>query len=247
MKPICHTYLSPGGGQADHLKWYTFWTCILLDEILEGKRETPTPNTPIDYVNIYTKYDKMQVNGHLTGTEEINSEIENHEVNESDIVVDDSSHHQPRIVESFNEFAPFIEKFISAGDEITYMKKIQVNILRELKDSDHIIRFFGVAHEDSKYYLVTVWMEYGNLYVRFRDNINWDTKIIFALDICCGIMYLHECKILNHNIQSANILINSHYKVKIANFILKKWFLIISHNLDNLERLKYMALEVHNN
>src|SRR5947207_546840 len=74
----------------------------------------------------------------------------------------------------------------------------QVNILKELKNSDHIIRFFGVSRKDSKYYLVTEWMENGNLhdyYTNFRDSINLETKIKFALDICRGVAYLHECKV----------------------------------------------------
>ena len=75
----------------------------------------------------------------------------------------------------------------------------QVNILKELKDSDHIIRFYGVAQEDTKYYLVTEWMEYGNLhdyYETNRDSINLEAKIKFALDISRGVAYLHECKVI---------------------------------------------------
>jgi len=74
----------------------------------------------------------------------------------------------------------------------------QVNILKVLKNSDHIIRFFGVAKEDSKFYLVTEWMDYGNLYeyyTHYRDNMNWETKIRFALDICRGVTYLHDCEV----------------------------------------------------
>ncbi len=81
----------------------------------------------------------------------------------------------------------------------------QVNILKELKNSDHIIRFFGVAQEDSKFYLVTEWMEYGNLneyYTNFRDNMSWETKIRFALDICRGVAYLHECEVSCYNYRS---------------------------------------------
>ena len=73
-----------------------------------------------------------------------------------------------------------------------------IYILKLLKNSDHIIRFYGVAKEDSKYYLVTEWMEYGNLheyYTTFRDTITLQMKIKFALDICRGIAYLHECKV----------------------------------------------------
>ena len=74
----------------------------------------------------------------------------------------------------------------------------QVNILKELQDFDHIVKFFGVAHEDSRYYLVTEWMEYGNLheyYTKYGETIDWNIKIEFALDICRGVVYLHECKV----------------------------------------------------
>ncbi|PKC17380.1 kinase-like protein, partial [Rhizophagus irregularis] len=119
----------------------------------------------------------------------------------------------------------------------------QVNILKELKNSDHIIRFYGVAKEDKKYYLVTEWMEYGNLheyYTNYRDSINLEIKIKFALDICRGVAYLHGCKILHHDIQSANILVNELRKVKIANFGLSKKFSDITRNIThNLENIRY--------
>ncbi|GBC04289.1 hypothetical protein RclHR1_00560016 [Rhizophagus clarus] len=123
----------------------------------------------------------------------------------------------------------------------------QVNILKLLKDSKHIVRFYGVAQEDKKYYLVTEWMEYGNLheyYTKFKDNINLKTKITFALDICRGIAYLHECKILHHDIQSANVLVDKNHKVKIANFGLSRKFSDITRNIsNNLENIRYMAPE----
>ena len=83
-------------------------------------------------------------------------------------------------------------------DESQVEIRRQVNILKELKRSDNIIRFIGVAQEDSKYYLVTEWMELGNLYeyyTRFRNNINWEIKLKMALDICRGIAYLHGRKV----------------------------------------------------
>jgi hypothetical protein len=86
----------------------------------------------------------------------------------------------------------------SSPDQSQIEIRRQVNILKELKDSDHIIRFFGVAHEDTKFYLVTEWMEYGNLheyYTKYSYIFDWNTKIEFALDICRGVAYLHECKV----------------------------------------------------
>ncbi|CAB5217383.1 unnamed protein product [Rhizophagus irregularis] len=125
---------------------------------------------------------------------------------------------EPLLDEFSNSSSPS-GKFSNEQTQIEIRR--QVNILKELKNSDHIIRFYGVAKEDKKYYLVTEWMEYGNLheyYTNYRDSINLEIKIKFALDICRGVAYLHGCKILHHDIQSANILVNELRKVKIANF-----------------------------
>ncbi|PKC60139.1 kinase-like protein [Rhizophagus irregularis] len=123
----------------------------------------------------------------------------------------------------------------------------QVNILKELKNSNHIIKFFGVAQENSKFYLVTEWMDFGNLYeyyTNYRENMNWKTKIRFALDICRGVSYLNDCHILHHDIQSANILVNEDHKVKIANFGLSKKFSEFTRNIShNIENVRYMAPE----
>jgi hypothetical protein len=86
----------------------------------------------------------------------------------------------------------------SSPDQSQIEIRRQVKILKELKDSDHVIRYFGVAHEDTKFYLVTEWMEYGNLheyYTKYSYIFDWNTKIEFALDICRGVAYLHECKV----------------------------------------------------
>ncbi|PKB98545.1 hypothetical protein RhiirA5_366936, partial [Rhizophagus irregularis] len=85
----------------------------------------------------------------------------------------------------------------SPSDESQIEIRRQVNILKELKNTNNIIRFFGVAQENSKFYLVTEWMELGNLheyYTNYKDKMNWETKIRFALDICCGISYLNDCQ-----------------------------------------------------
>jgi hypothetical protein len=96
---------------------------------------------------------------------------------------------------SFKEFSN-ISSSTNVDTQIEVRR--QVNILKILKNSDHIIRFFGVAQENSKFYLVTEWMDYGNLheyYTNFKDNMNWKTKIKFSLDICRGVTYLHDCEV----------------------------------------------------
>jgi len=36
---------------------------------------------------------------------------------------------------------------------------------------------------------------YFEYYTNHKDNMNWETKIKFALDICCGISYLNDCQV----------------------------------------------------
>ncbi|CAB4423355.1 unnamed protein product [Rhizophagus irregularis] len=145
---------------------------------------------------------------------------------------------------SFKEFSN-----ISSSNNVDTQIEVrrQVNILKILKNSDHIIRFFGVAQENSKFYLVTEWMDYGNLYeyyTKFRDNMNWRTKIRFSLDICRGVMYLHDCEILHHDIRSANILVNKDHKVRIANFGLSRKFSDATRSVaQDSENVRYMAPE----
>ncbi|CAG8494341.1 1221_t:CDS:2 [Dentiscutata erythropus] len=123
----------------------------------------------------------------------------------------------------------------------------QVAILKELKDSEHIIRFYGIAvsNDDLKYYLVTEWMENGNLRDYYKTNrLEWSKRFEFAIDICRGIAFLNAVEILHHDIRGANILINRDHKAKIANFGLSRKFGDITRNIQvNLENVRYMAPE----
>ncbi|RGB36213.1 kinase-like domain-containing protein [Rhizophagus diaphanus] len=157
---------------------------------------------------------------------------------------------EKRLLNNYKEFCfrEFSNNIISSPIEECQIEiRRQVYYLKELKKSDHIIKFFGVAQDNYKFYLVTEWMENGNLYEYYtknRYNINWETKIKIALDVCCGIAYLHKHKILHHNVQSANVLVNGNNKVKLANFGLSSKFSDITRNIShNLENVRYMAPE----
>ncbi|CAG8578889.1 16972_t:CDS:2, partial [Gigaspora rosea] len=124
----------------------------------------------------------------------------------------------------------------------------QVAILKELKDSEHIIRFYGIAEtttDATKLYLVTEWMENGNLREYYKSHkLDWSKRFEFAIDICRGIAFLNAVEILHHDIRGANILINKDHKAKIANFGLSRRFGDITRNIQvNLENVRYMAPE----
>ncbi|CAG8479570.1 7742_t:CDS:2 [Diversispora eburnea] len=102
--------------------------------------------------------------------------------------------------------------------------KHQVIILQRLKTSDHIIKFYGIVKDEHKFFLVTEWMEEGDLieYYEKYPNISWKTKIDFAIDI-----------------------LNKNHKVKIANFGLSRTFTEVTRNIQkaNLDIVRYMAPE----
>ncbi|CAG8440969.1 10274_t:CDS:2 [Cetraspora pellucida] len=123
----------------------------------------------------------------------------------------------------------------------------QVAILKELKNSEHIIKFYGIAKSSDalKFYLVTEWMENGTLQEYYKKfTLSWTQKFEFAIDICRGIAFLNAVEILHHDIRGANILISGNHKAKIANFGLSRKFRDITRNIQvNLENVRYMSPE----
>ncbi|CAB5217209.1 unnamed protein product [Rhizophagus irregularis] len=67
--------------------------------------------------------------------------------------------------------------------------------------------------------MVNEWAELGNLKEVYNNyDISWNVKIQIALDICRGICFMHENKILHHNLQCANIMMSGYCEPKITNF-----------------------------
>ncbi|CAG8536505.1 9058_t:CDS:2 [Acaulospora morrowiae] len=122
----------------------------------------------------------------------------------------------------------------------------QVAILQHLQQSSHIIKFYGIAKDGFKYYLVTEWMENKNLleYYECHPLIAWSKKLDFAVDICRGLIFLNAVEILHRDLRGANMLVDKNHKVKIANFGLSRRFTEVTRNIQtSLETVKYMAPE----
>ncbi|RIB12316.1 kinase-like domain-containing protein [Gigaspora rosea] len=69
-----------------------------------------------------------------------------------------------------------------------------VAILKELEDSEYIVRFYGIAVSSNEldYYFVTEWMENGNLRDYYTNyKLDWNKRFEFAIDICRGIAFLN--------------------------------------------------------
>jgi len=78
--------------------------------------------------------------------------------------------------------------------------KNQVTILKQLKDCQNIIHFYGLTSDGRKYYLVTEWAENKNLreYISLHgQNIGTKLRIRFAYDIAKGLNFLNSVKVIN--------------------------------------------------
>ncbi|KAF0457465.1 kinase-like protein [Gigaspora margarita] len=141
----------------------------------------------------------------------------------------------------------FKQTYPLTNDEINDLSQ-QIAILKGLEDSEHIVRFYGIvwSSDEINSYLVTEWMEKGNLRGYYKNHkLDWNKKFEFAIDICQGIGFLNAVGILHHDIRGKNILINHNHRAKIANFGLSRiyeknsaWAIKV-----NLENVRYMAPE----
>ncbi|CAB4415918.1 unnamed protein product [Rhizophagus irregularis] len=158
-------------------------------------------------------------------------------------------------------------KKLRKGEEVALKKRIfdkeekkqindilsQVTILKKLKESKYIVKFYGFVNEEEIMYMVTEWFEYGNLKEYYTDYgpLGWLEKSQIAIDISRGLTFLHTVSILHHDIRSENILITRHRCAKLANFTLSRGFRDFStHVKATIDNVRWMApekLKDHNN
>jgi serine/threonine protein kinase len=77
------------------------------------------------------------------------------------------------------------------SDKIGTISNSELAILSNLSKSDYIIKFYGLSHKDGNTFGVFGWAENNlrELYEKFE--IEWPRKLKIALNICCGIIFLH--------------------------------------------------------
>ncbi|GBC03980.1 hypothetical protein RclHR1_05430010 [Rhizophagus clarus] len=123
-----------------------------------------------------------------------------------------------------------------------------VTILKELHNWDNIIKFYGLAGDGNKWYLVTEWAEYGNLrefYKNHKDRFDVRLKLRIALDIVRGLNFLRAVEIVHRDIRAENILITYNETAKLANFKLSRYLTAATLNQSQtLERVRYCAPEL---
>ncbi|CAG8547544.1 487_t:CDS:2, partial [Acaulospora colombiana] len=108
-------------------------------------------------------------------------------------------------------------------------KKLQseLAILKKMDICKNIIRFHGISKLNGEHVIIFDWAEYGTLKDVYEKKIgiDWNKKLLIARDVCSGLVYLHECSILHHDIRCESILVvdtAGSLDVKIANFNLSR-------------------------
>jgi serine/threonine-protein kinase len=89
----------------------------------------------------------------------------------------------------------------------------------------HLVTHYGLMGKFTESYMLTEYVDGLNLrdYVESRAH-SYPELLGIAIQVLKGIQYLHHFKILNQNLKSTNILIDSNFNVKTRDFFFSKLF-----------------------
>ncbi|GAV72658.1 ACT domain-containing protein/Pkinase_Tyr domain-containing protein [Cephalotus follicularis] len=96
----------------------------------------------------------------------------------------------------------------------------EVAILREVRH-ENVVRFIGACTKSPNLCIVTEYMPGGSLYDYLHKNANvlkLSQLLKFAIDVSKGMEYLHQNNIIHRDLKTANLLMDTHNVVKVADF-----------------------------
>ncbi|KAJ4715031.1 LysM receptor kinase [Melia azedarach] len=133
----------------------------------------------------------------------------------------------------------FIKGFVYRGKingDFAAIKKVngeaskEISLLNKINHSN-VIRLSGVCFNEGNWYLVYEYAVNGDLsdWIHGDKNeekvLNWKQRIQIAFDVATGLSYLHTFTNPPHvhkDINSSNVLLDSDFRAKIANFALAR-------------------------
>ncbi|RZB44261.1 serine/threonine-protein kinase STY46-like [Glycine soja] len=96
----------------------------------------------------------------------------------------------------------------------------EVAILRQVHHKN-VVRFIGACTKCPHLCIITEYMPGGSLYDYMHRNHNvleLSQLLNFAIDVCKGMKYLHQNNIIHRDLKTANLLMDTHNVVKVADF-----------------------------
>lgn len=103
-----------------------------------------------------------------------------------------------------------VKQLLDVGDE--QMHKYLHREIETLRNIHHenIVEFLGVCEHHSGLYIVTEFVNGGDLRKILKNpaiNISWEDRVLLATQICSAINHLHAQQIVHRDLKSHNILV----------------------------------------
>jgi len=113
-------------------------------------------------------------------------------------------------------------KKLKVADEQSFVR--EVSVLNRLRHPN-VLELYGFSIDSRGYqYIITEFMDKGSLdSIIYNNEIrNFESKLKCLLDICHGMMFLHERKIMHRDLKPQNVLVNKDNTCKLCDFGLAK-------------------------
>lgn len=99
----------------------------------------------------------------------------------------------------------------------------EAKLLSTLKHKN-IVEIYGVSGDEKVFITVMAYIRGGSLKDRMIKNHNWEETFDIGRQICDGLAFAHENKIIHGNLRPSNILITEEGEVKIMDFGLEEHY-----------------------
>ena len=96
----------------------------------------------------------------------------------------------------------------------------EVSLLQTLRHPN-IIQFMGVYIKNENTFIVTEFLDGGNLssFIKNNEASDWNTRISFSIDTARALYYLHKQNIIHRDLKPENLLLTENLRIKVIYFL----------------------------